>query len=329
MTNVATVALRSATGPKHFALVGLTASGKSALAVEIATVLGGIEIVSLDSMQVYRGMDIGTAKPTPVERRGIPHHLIDVADPWEEWSIARLQTQVGDVIAEIEARGHRALFVGGSGLHVQAVIDGLELPGEDRALRVGLEKVASEPEGLAELWAELERADPTAAARIEPLNARRIVRAVEVIRLTGQPFSSFGPGISHYGEPVISVRMAGISLPRDVLHRRIEERFAQMRTAGLVEEVRRLHDDPRGWSRTARQAIGYKEVLAHLEARGLEEAGLDNAGLANALARAVVRTRQFARRQRAWFRRDPRITWFEADENPDALLPALLGDWRG
>lgn len=300
--------------------MGPTASGKSALGLGLAAALGDVEIVSIDSMQVYRGMDVGTAKPTAEERTRVPHHLVDAADPWDEWSVARFQTEARRAVAGIEARGHRALLLGGTGLYVQAVIDDLRFPGEDLALRAELSaRVEDDPGGLAEAYSELQRRDPVAATRIEPTNVRRIVRALEVIQLTGRPFSSFGPGLGDYGETVFPVQLVGVWLPRDVVRARIEARFATMWDAGLVDEVRRLDADPRGWSRSARQAIGYKEVLAAL--------ALGGPALADARDEAIRRTRAFARRQRVWFRRDPRIIWFGAPENSCALLPGLLAWW--
>jgi tRNA dimethylallyltransferase len=275
--------------------------------------------VSIDSMQIYRGMDIGTAKPTAAERDEIPHHLVDVADPWEDWSVARFQAAARAAVADIESRGKRALLLGGTGLYVQAVIDDLKFPGEDLELRDAIAARAATPEGLAAAHAELQDKDPVAASRTEPTNARRIVRALEVIESTGQPFSSFGPGLGEYGEPVIPVAMAGVWIPRPVLRDRIVERFATMRAAGLVDEVAALAADPRGWSRTARQAIGYKEILAHLDGT---EPSLDAA-----LDAAVRRTWSFARRQRMWFRRDPRITWFGVTDNSCAITPAVLAWW--
>jgi tRNA dimethylallyltransferase len=302
---------------RHLALVGPTASGKSALALEIARAGGDVEIVSLDSMQVYRGMDVGTAKPTAEERRAVPHHLVDVADPQEEWSVARTQQLARAAVADIEARGRRAVLVGGTGLYVQAVIDDLRLPGEDLAVRAELEARTSEPGGMLAAYRELQQVDPLAAARIDEHNQRRIVRALEVIRVTGRPFSSFGPGIDRYGEPAIAVVLAGVWLPRAVLARRIAQRFAAMCAAGLVDEVRRVSGGS-GLSRTAAQAIGYKEVLDAL-------AGTTT--IDDALAIAERRTRSFARRQRMWFRRDPRTTWFAAARNPASLAAAVLATW--
>jgi len=302
---------------EHLALVGPTASGKSQLALAAARALGDVEIVAVDSMQVYRGMDVGTAKPSRDERAAVPHHLIDVADPWEDWSVARFQRAARDAVADIEGRGRRALLVGGTGLYVHAVLDDFTFPGEDLGLRAELEAWTAEADGLAAAYAELSERDPVAASRIEPGNARRICRALEVIRLTGQPFSSFGPGVRAFGPTAFPVRIAGVWLPRDVLSRRIAERFAAMRAGGLVDEVARLGADPRGLSRTAAQAIGYKELLA---------AGDD---VDAAFDLAIRRTRRFARRQRMWFRRDPRITWLATSRNPCALLPALLATWTG
>jgi tRNA dimethylallyltransferase len=288
------------------------------LAVEAARVLGDLEVVSLDSMQVYRGLDIGTAKPDPSARGAVPHHLIDVADATEDWSAARTQVLARAAVTHIEARGHRALLVGGTGLYVQAVLDDLRFPGEDLTLRATLEARTLEPGGIAAAYAELETHDPTAAARIDPHNARRIVRALEVIELTGQPFSSFGPGVSAHGPPAFPVQMAGVWLPRDALSRRISDRIEAMRDAGFADEVRRALDG-RGLSRTARQAIGYQELAVVLE-RGEEpdDAEYENIGR---------RTRSFARRQRMWFRRDPRITWHATASNPCAVLPSLLATW--
>jgi tRNA dimethylallyltransferase len=301
---------------EHLALVGPSASGKSHLALAAARVLGDAEIVSVDSMQVYRGMDVGTAKPSRDERAAVPHHMIDVADPWEDWSVARFQREARAAVADVESRGQRALLVGGTGLYVHAVVDEFTFPGEDLAVRAELEAWTSTAKGLAAAYAELVERDPVAASRIEPGNARRICRALEVIRVTGRPFSSSGPGVRAFGPTVFPVRLAGVWLPRDVLSRRIAERFAAMRAHGLLDEVIRLAADPRGLSRTAAQAIGYKELLA---------AGDD---LDGAFDLAIRRTRRLARRQRMWFRRDPRITWLGTTGNPCSLLPALLATWK-
>jgi tRNA dimethylallyltransferase len=293
---------------RHLVVVGPTASGKSALALEVARRLGDVELVSADSMQVYRGMDVGTAKATPAEQAEVPHHLLDVADPSEDYSVARFQADVAETIAGIEARGHRALVVGGTGLYVKAVVDGLALPGEWPALRAELEAMPAPA-----LHRRLLEADPVAASRIEPGNVRRLVRALEVTLGSGRPFSSYGPGVDDW--PPTRFRQAGVWLPRPVLAERIAARYAAQLAGGFLDEVRRLQAT---MSRTARQALGYRELLDHL-------AG--GCTLAEAVDAAGGRTRQFARRQRSWFRRDPRITWLGSPRNPLDLLPALLGDW--
>ena len=304
----------------HLALVGPTASGKSAVALAAAEVLGDVEIVSVDSMQVYRGMDVGTAKPTASEQAAVRHHLIDLADPGEDFSLARFQAAAGEAIAGIEARGRRALLVGGTGLYYQAVVDGFDLPGEDQALRAALYERAEGPGGPAVLLAELAELDPVAAGRIEPGNTRRIVRALEVTMATGRPFSSYGPGVFARAATGLRVAAAGIWLSRRSGAERIEARIAQMVDDGLADEVRRLAAAPGGLSRTAREGIGYKEVLDHLEGAVPT--------LEAALRRTAERTRQLARRQRMWFRRDRRITWIGSSGNPLATLPALLATWN-
>jgi tRNA dimethylallyltransferase len=275
----------------------------------VARRLGDVELVSADSMQVYRGMDIGTAKATGAEREEIPHHLLDVADPEEDYSVARFQADVAGAVEGIERRGRRALVVGGTGLYVQAVVDGLALPGEWPDVKAELERHPPE-----ELHRRLADTDPLAASRIEPGNTRRLVRALEVTLGSGRPFSSFGPGLGAY--PPTRFRMAGVWLPQPVLGQRIEARYRHQLAAGFLDEVKGLEER---MSRTARQALGYRELLAHLGGEG---------SLDEAVDAAVRRTRAFARRQRAWFRRDPRITWFGTPGNPFDVLPALLGDWR-
>ena len=264
-------------------------------------------------MQVYRGMDIGTAKPTLAEQAQVRHHLLDLADPTEDFSVAGFQAAARQALADIEARGRRALLVGGTGLYVQAIVDGLTVPGAWPDLRAELEQEAATPASVGALYRRLAVADPPAAARIEPANARRIVRALEVTIGSGRPFSSFGPGIGAF--PPTRFRLAGLWLPRSVTALRIEARYRAQLDAGFLDEVRRL---PANLSRTARQALGYKELLDHLAGHTTLEAAVDL---------AIRRTREFARRQRMWFRRDPRIVWFGASANPVAVLPALLGHW--
>ena len=296
---------------RHVVLLGPTATGKSALALEVARRHPDVELVNLDSMQVYRGMDIGTAKPTAGERAEVPHHLLDLVDPAEDFSLARFQAAARSALASIEARGHRAVLVGGTGLYVRAVVDDLQLPGSFPDARAALD---AEPDtGL--LHRRLARLDPVAAGRMEPTNRRRVLRALEVTLGSGRPFSSFGPGLEAY--PASPLAQVGLRLPLDVLDARIARRFRAMLDAGLLDEVRALLRRPGGLSRTAGQALGYRELGAHLEGRcSLEEAAEE----------AVRRTRRFARRQLRWFRRDPRIQWLDAGENPLALAPRLLGD---
>jgi tRNA dimethylallyltransferase len=245
-------------------------------------------------MQVYRGMDIGTAKPSPADRARHPHHLVDLADPWEEWNVARWAGEARRVVAEIERRGNRALVVGGTGLYFQALVDGFTPPGRYPQVRAELE------------------AEPDTGALHRRL---AVVRALEVSIGSGRPFSSFGPGVDHY--PLTTWRIAGLWLPRRVIARRVEERFSQMIAAGLVDETDRLR--AAGMAGTARQALGYREVLEHLE---------QGRPLSDAVDEAVRRTRSFARRQRVWWRRDPRIRWFGAADNPFAVSAQILGRWR-
>jgi len=311
----------SATGHvTHLALVGPTASGKSALAFALARELGDVEIISLDSMQVYRGMDIGTAKPPPGELAAVVHHLVDVADPSEDWSVARTQACARAALLEIEARGRRALLVGGTGLYVQAVVDDLQIPGVDPAHRAALEAATEPVEGLQRAYRELADLDPAAAARIEPLNRRRIVRALEVIHFTGRPFSSFGPGVDHFGPPAVAVRMIGVWLPRAAEAQRVANRVGAMCAAGLVDEVRALAERSGGLSRSSAQAIGYREMLDYLGGR--------IATVDDAAELIVRRSRALARRQRMWFRRDPRITWLGTTGDPQRLLGIVDALWR-
>jgi tRNA dimethylallyltransferase len=306
---------------RHLALVGTTASGKSAVAFEIARRRPDIELVSIDSMCVYRGMDVGTAKPTPAQRAEVPHHLLDLADASEDYSVSRFQAAARAALDGIEARGHRALLVGGTGLYLQAVIDDLELPGQWPDVAAELEAEADRPGGVGTLHARLTDLDPLAAGRMRPSNRRRVVRALEVTLGSGRRFSSFGPGLAAY--PTSRSQLVGLRLPAAVVASRIEERFLAQLGAGFLEEVRVLAGGPAGLSRTARQALGYRELLAHVE---------QGVPLEEATADGIRRTRSFARRQRAWFRRDPRITWIDpvgpgGHANPLAALPTVLGHW--
>ncbi|HWC40371.1 MAG TPA: tRNA (adenosine(37)-N6)-dimethylallyltransferase MiaA [Actinomycetota bacterium] len=277
------------------ALVGPTAAGKTEVALEVAERLGA-EVVSADAMLVYRGMDIGTAKPTPEERARVPHHLVDLVDPGEEFSVARFQPLARAAIADALARARVPLLVGGSGLYFHAVVDEFVFPPTDPSVRARLEAEADQV-GPAELYGRLAAADPAAAARIQPGNLRRTVRALEVMELTGRPFSSFRAAMD---EPASRYRLTvlGLDPGAELLRARVAERVAAMAQAGLVEEVRRLAGRP--LSRTARQALGYKELL---DAMG------QGRPPAEALESVVRRTRAYARRQLAWFRRDPRVRW--------------------
>jgi tRNA dimethylallyltransferase len=297
------------------ALVGVTASGKSEAALEVATRRGDCEIISVDSMCVYRGMDIGTSKPGAAARAAVPHHLLDLVDPDQEFTVTQFQLAARQALADIDGRGRHALLVGGTGLYLRAVVDDLRIP--SRYPEVAAALGAELDEGRADvpaLHARLVGLDPLAAGRMEPTNRRRVVRALEVTIGAGQPFSTFGPGLEAY--PATGIPTVGVTIEPDVVDRRIAERFAGWVAAGFVDEVRALAARPAGISRTARQALGYREVLAHLE-RG--------APLDECLEEAVRRTRQFARRQASWFRRDPRITWSGPDATPSELLERALG----
>ena len=276
------------------AVVGPTATGKSALALHLAESLGA-EIVNADAFARYRGMDIGTAKPSVQERRGIAHHQIDVLEVEEDSTVAQYQGSARADLADIAARGRRAVVVGGSGLYVRALLDHVDVPGTDATVRATLEERA-EREGSAALFSELERVDPTAAARMQPRNTRRIVRALEVIEITGRPFSATMPQ-ERYVVPTVQL---GLELPRELLDERIAERTAGMFAAGLVEEVRGLAGR---LGRTAARAVGYGEVLAHLRGETSES---------EALEAVAANTRRLVRRQQSWFRRDGRITWLDA-----------------
>ncbi len=286
-------------GAPPLALVGPTASGKSEAAIELARSLDA-EIVSVDSMLVYRGMDVGTAKPTSDQRASVPHHLIDVAEPSESFSVARYQALARTVLEDLGSRGRRPLLVGGSGLYFRAVVDDLEFPGTDADTRAELERQA-QALGAPGLHRRLLMADPAAAGRIEPGNARRTVRALEVAALTGRQFSSFAEAWSSY--PPAHVRAVGVALDRPTLTGRVRRRVDEMLERGLLDEARVLLSAGFGDWLTSTQAIGYAEMTRHL--RG-------ELSLEDAVAGTVRRTNNLARRQMAWFRRDPRIGWVTA-----------------
>jgi tRNA dimethylallyltransferase len=291
--------------PPVVAVVGPTATGKTALAVALAQRLGG-EVVNADSMQLYRGMDIGTAKPDLAERGGVPHHLLDLWDVREPASVAEYRQRARAEIDRLRAAGRLPLLVGGSGLYVRAVLDELDFPGTDPAVRARLEDELAAV-GPAELHGRLARLDPAAAAAVLPSNGRRIVRALEVVELTGRPFRATLP------EPRPHYPAVVVGLDRDTadLDERVRRRVDRMWAAGLVAEVERLSADGLREGPTASRALGYAQVLAQLAG----ELGPDEARESTVRA-----TRRFVRRQRSWFRRDSAVRWF------DAAAPALLDE---
>ncbi len=299
--------------PRVVAVVGPTAAGKSALSLALAHQLGG-EVVNADSMQLYRGMDIGTAKLAVPEREGVAHHVLDIWDVTEPASVAEYQRLARAAIDGILARGGVPLLVGGSGLYVRAVLDRFEFPGTDPDLRGALEAELASV-GPAPLYARLARRDPEAAARILPSNGRRIVRALEVIALTGGPFEAALPEPApHYD----SVQL-GVDLDTAALDLRIAVRVERMWRLGLVEEVRRLSAQGLADGRTASRALGYQQVLRYLAGMWDEP---------TAVAQTVQATRRFVRRQRSWFHRDPRICWLDGAA-PDLAASALRVVARG
>jgi tRNA dimethylallyltransferase len=290
---------RGADGAGPFlALVGPTASGKTEAALQVAEALGA-EILSVDSMLVYRGMDVGTAKPTAEQRARVPHHLLDLVEPSEPFSVAAFQAAAREAADDVRRRGARPLLVGGSGLYFRAVVDDLEFPGTEPQIRGALEEEAAAL-GPGRMYRRLASLDPVAASRIEPANVRRTVRALEVAAITGRPFSSFAAAWDRY-EPE-RVRVAGVHVGSDALADRVEARVREMLAAGWLDEVRTLVAAGFGDWLTASQAIGYAELARHLAGE------LD---LEAAVRQTVARTRTLARRQTAWFRRDPRIRWFD------------------
>jgi tRNA dimethylallyltransferase len=287
-------------------LTGPTGSGKTQLGVELAERLGA-EIVAMDSMTLYRGMDVGTAKPGPDERRRVPHHLLDVLDPWESASVAWWRDRAAACCRDIEARGRRPLFVGGTPLYLKALLFGLfDGPPADEALRRRLEAEA-EQFGRPALHARLEQVDPATAARLHPNDVRRVVRALEVWELTGRPISAWQrqwPAAGDGGGPAPD-QAVWLDLPRPELYRRINARVEGMIAAGLVDEVRALRRLPRPPGREASQALGYKELFDHLDGR---------ATLAEAVERIQTRSRNLAKRQLTWFRHLPGCRPVRPDE---------------
>lgn len=278
--------------PPVIAVVGPTGSGKSDLAVSLALALDG-EVINADAMQFYRGMDIGTAKITLAERRGVPHHLLDTLEVTQEASVSDFQQQARDIIGDIHARGKRAILAGGSGLYVRAALDILEFPGTDPRIRKELE-AELDTAGAERLLARLREVDPVSAGRVS--DARRIIRALEVHQLTGRPFSSFMPQ-REYFQPAIQI---GLAVDREVLRERLALRVHKMVDDGLLEEVRLLDAAGLRRGKTAPRALGYAQFLTVLDGE---------ATVGQAAEETIVATRQFARRQLTWFRADPRINW--------------------
>ncbi|MGV9773036.1 tRNA (adenosine(37)-N6)-dimethylallyltransferase MiaA [Streptosporangium sp. NPDC003464] len=289
------------------AVIGPTAAGKSDLAVDLALELGG-EVINADSMQLYRGMDIGTAKLSLAERRGVPHHLLDIWDVTKTASVAEYQALVRPIIDGLRDRDVVPILVGGSGLYVRAALDGLEFPGTDPEIRARLE-AELERTGPAPLYERLRECDPRAAEAILPGNGRRIVRALEVVEFSGRPFSATMPS---YDAVYDSVQL-GVEVPREVLDARVASRVERMWEAGLVAEVRELAARGLAGGRTASRALGYAQVLRFLDGEWTER---------QAMEETVRATRRFVRRQESWFRRDPRVVWLP-QQAPDLLDQAL------
>jgi tRNA dimethylallyltransferase len=290
--------------PPVIAVVGPTGSGKSDLAVGLALELDG-EVINADAMQFYRGMDIGTAKITVAERRGVPHHLLDILDVTDEASVSRFQQQARELITDIHARGRRAILAGGSGLYVRAALDVLEFPGTDPRLRQQLEDELA-AQGTAALVARLQAVDPVSAGRLS--DDRRIVRALEVQQLTGRPFSSFMPR-REYFQPAVQI---GLTVDRDQLRERLARRVHRMVEDGLLGEVERLEAQGLRQGKTAARALGYSQFLRVIDGAST---------VPEAAEETIVATRQFARRQLTWFRADPRIQWLDW-QDPDLMAAA-------
>jgi len=303
--------MRPADAPRRVVVLGPTASGKSAVAMQAASEFSDVDIVAVDAMQVYRGMNVGTAKPTADDQRRVPHHCLDLVEPSMRFTATQFQAAAGVALDAIHGAGRRALLVGGTGLYLTAVIDELVFPGEWPEIRAELE-ADSDTQGLHRRLVEL---DAPAAAKIEPNNRRRIVRALEVCLGSGVRFSDAGPGTASF--PDNGVVQIGIRRSREDLSRRIAARVDQMIAEGLVDEVHGLLALDPPMSRTAAQALGYKEMIDHIGGRVSLSAARDE---------IVLRTTQFAVRQERWYRRDPRIRWIDVTgEDPVALVsPAVV-----
>ncbi len=296
-------------------ILGPTASGKSDVAMALAGRHPNAELVVADAMQVYRRMDIGTAKPSIADRSAVPHHCLDLVDAADEFTVTDYAVAAHRAMSDIAGRRHRSVFVAGTGLYLRSVTDPMEMPGRWPEVRRELDQRIA-VEGVEALHAQLVVLDPAAAAKMEPTNGRRVVRALEVTIASGRKFSSFGPGIGTF--PPVPFLQFGLRWPRPLLAERIARRVHAMISAGLVDEVAEL---ARGQvSRTARQALGYKELFAQFDGVGSLEAAIES---------IVTRTRQFAVRQERWLRRDPRIRWIDIDGDPVAsALPVLESAWQ-
>jgi tRNA dimethylallyltransferase len=302
---------------KHFrkpvVIVGPTASGKSSVAMAVAQAetnsSSPVHIVAVDAMQVYRDMNIGTAKPTHLDQALVPHHCIDLVDSHERFTVAEFKKVATESLENINDSNGRALLVAGTGLYLTAVIDELILPGEFLDIRATLEEELD----TAKLFARLAELDPKAVEKIEHSNRRRIIRALEVCIGSGRAFSSFGPGTGAY--PENGIVQIGLRWNRERLAQRVADRVHTMIEEGFVEEVVALRNSIQGLSRTAAQALGYKELLLHLDGK---------ISLDQAIADTITHTRQFAVRQERWFRRDPRIKWVSISEDPVSEIVPIV-----
>lgn len=293
---------------KPVVVLGPTASGKSDSCMAAAITNGNTELVVCDAMQVYKRMDIGTAKPTVQDQAQVPHHCIDLVDPNERFTVSDYQVKARAAVADITSRGKNALVVAGTGLYLTSLIDELSFPGEWPEVRRELQQ---EPD-VSRLYRQLKELDPEAASKIERSNRRRIERALEVCIGSGKPFSATGPGTGAY--PDNGVVQIGLLWPREMLVARVEQRVYNMMDAGFLDEVQQLRKDG-NMSHTAKQALGYAELLRHLEGK---------CTLEQAVGDIVVHTRQFAVRQERWFRRDPRITWVNIERDPVSEIGSVL-----
>ena len=295
---------------KSVVVLGPTASGKSDVAMAAATAAPNVHIIAADAMQVYRRMDIGTAKPTQDDQARVVHYGVDIAEPSERYSVARFVEDVAAARKKISKAGASELIVGGTGLYVTALVDGLSMPGDYPKIRAQLESNRD----TQALYEQLSELDPEAVKKIDPNNRRRMIRALEVCLGSGKTFSSFGEGIGAY--PPVDTVQIGIKWQREALRERIALRVHRMIEAGLVDEVRGIMNEPKGISDTARQALGYKEIIEHLERRWTLEEAIDA---------TILRTQQFAVRQERWYRRDPRIKWVEVQNDPiEEVTPVVL-----